>query len=195
MARWIAVTTILSHFVLEQAHAFSSNTLPLHRTTSASLCVHLPRTRKTWAVGARMSAKSNQDVVPVEEQEATSTLYEVLDVPWGASQQEVRKAYGKLAKMYHPDVTGNDQASTEYFYVVKNAYDVLSDEILRARYNNALMAQGYVPPKGSARRGQEMGMSDLQFFLVVILVNPFYLFLLGPLFGIKVEDVKAFLGM
>ena len=107
----------------------------------------------------------------------------------------IKKAFYSLAKQYHPDVTGNDEGSTKYFYLVKDAYEVLSDDILRARYNNVLMSQGYVPPKGSVRRSQELGMSEWQLYLVVILVNPFYIFLLGPLFGVKVEDVKAFLGL
>ena len=138
-------------------------------------------------------AKSNNAID--EDKDSSVTLYEILGIRWGASQQDIRKAYGSLAKKYHPDVTGNDAQSTEYFYLVKDAYEVLSDDILRARYNNVLMSQGYVPPKGSVRRSQELGMSEWQFYLVVLLVNPFYLFLLGPLFGIKVEDVKGFLGL
>jgi preprotein translocase subunit Sec63 len=130
-----------------------------------------------------------------EASESSATLYDILGISWSASQKDIRKAYGSLAKQYHPDVTGNDAQSTEYFYLIKDAYEVLSDEIRRARYNNVLMSQGYVPPKGSVRRSQELGMSEWQFYLVVLLVNPFYLFLLGPLFGIKVEDVKGFLGL
>ena len=140
-------------------------------------------------------ALQSKSKVTDQEETDSATLYDILGVSWGANQKEIRKAYGTLAKQYHPDVTGNDEGSTKYFYLVKDAYEVLSDDILRARYNNVLMSQGYVPPKGSVRRSQELGMSEWQFYLVVILVNPFYIFLLGPLFGVKAEDVKAFLGL
>jgi curved DNA-binding protein CbpA len=143
--------------------------------------------------GTVLKSKSERRESPVQEE--SPTLYDILGVAWGASQKDIRKAYGGLAKKYHPDVCGDDEASKQYFFLVKDAYEVLSDDVLRARYNNVLMSQGYTPPKGSVSRGQELGMSEWQFFLVVLLVNPFYLFLLGPLFGVKIEDVKSFLNL
>ena len=52
--------------------------------------------------------------------------YEVLGVGRDASQEEIRKAYRKLARKYHPDVNKSPDAE-EKFKEVKEAYEVLSD--------------------------------------------------------------------
>eukprot|EP00287_Rhodomonas_sp_CCMP768_P012785 CAMPEP_0196723178 /NCGR_PEP_ID=MMETSP1091-20130531/5333_1 /TAXON_ID=302021 /ORGANISM="Rhodomonas sp., Strain CCMP768" /LENGTH=119 /DNA_ID=CAMNT_0042065019 /DNA_START=281 /DNA_END=640 /DNA_ORIENTATION=+ len=104
---------------------------------------------------------------------------------------EVKKAYAGLAKQYHPDVTGGDPASTEYFYIIRDAYEVLSDEATRKEYNQKLILSGYRPqtPPGAVPKGQELGMSKFEFYIVVILVNiPAFLFLWAPLFGINPVD-------
>lgn len=61
--------------------------------------------------------------------------YEVLGVPRGASDAEIKKAYRRLAKQFHPDHnTGNKEAETR-FKEVQEAYDVLSEKDKRARYD------------------------------------------------------------
>ncbi|MCK8825149.1 molecular chaperone DnaJ [Fuchsiella alkaliacetigena] len=60
--------------------------------------------------------------------------YEVLGVSKDASDKEIKRAYRKLAKKYHPDVSDDPQAE-EKFKEVSEAYKVLSDENLRARYD------------------------------------------------------------
>lgn len=67
--------------------------------------------------------------------------YEVLGVAKGASDEEVKKAYRKLARQYHPDVNKAADAETK-FKEVKEAYDVLSDGQKRARYDQ----YGHVDP-------------------------------------------------
>ena len=62
-------------------------------------------------------------------------LYEILGVPRGASQEEVRKAYLKLAHKYHPDKTGGDKAAEEKLKEVNAAYDVLKNPEKRAQYD------------------------------------------------------------
>jgi molecular chaperone DnaJ len=62
-------------------------------------------------------------------------LYEVLGVKRDSSPAEIKKAYYKLAKQYHPDVNANDKAAEEKFKEAANAYQVLSDEDQRARYD------------------------------------------------------------
>src|SRR5678815_4496133 len=62
-------------------------------------------------------------------------LYEVLGVNRDSSPAEIKKAYYKLAKQYHPDVNANDKAAEEKFKEAANAYQVLSDEDQRARYD------------------------------------------------------------
>src|SRR5205814_7709210 len=57
-----------------------------------------------------------------------STLYDTLGVKKGASQDEIKKAYRKLARQHHPDANPGDKAAEERFKEVQTAYDVLSDE-------------------------------------------------------------------
>ncbi len=60
--------------------------------------------------------------------------YEVLELPKNASADDVKKAYRKLARQYHPDVNKSPDAEAK-FKEVKEAYDVLSDDQARARYD------------------------------------------------------------
>ncbi|MGE5707137.1 MAG: molecular chaperone DnaJ [Bacteroidota bacterium] len=60
--------------------------------------------------------------------------YEVLEVNRQATDDEIKKAYRKLARQYHPDVN-KDPAAEERFKEVSEAYDVLSDKQKRARYD------------------------------------------------------------
>ena len=60
-----------------------------------------------------------------------TTLYELLDVNWDATPEELKKAYRKRALRLHPD-KGGDPAE---FHAMKRAYDILSDESKRATYD------------------------------------------------------------
>jgi curved DNA-binding protein len=61
-------------------------------------------------------------------------LYEVLGVPRTAGQEEIQRAYRKLARAYHPDVNSDPDAE-ERFKEISAAYDVLSDPETRRRYD------------------------------------------------------------
>ncbi len=66
---------------------------------------------------------------------ATKDLYEVLGVTKSASQDEIKKAYRKLARKYHPDKNPGDVEAEERFKEIQGAYDVLSDPEKRKQYD------------------------------------------------------------
>ena len=61
--------------------------------------------------------------------------YEVLGLDKGASDEEIKKAYRKLAKQYHPDLHPGDKSCEEKFKEIGEAYEILSDPDKKARYD------------------------------------------------------------
>lgn len=66
---------------------------------------------------------------------AKRDYYEVLEVSKSASAEEIKKAYRKMAIKYHPDKNPGDSEAEERFKEAAEAYEVLSDEQKRARYD------------------------------------------------------------
>ena len=66
---------------------------------------------------------------------AKSDYYEVLGVNRDASDAEIKSAFRKLAKQYHPDLHPGDKAAEQKFKDINEAYEVLSDEKKRAQYD------------------------------------------------------------
>lgn len=62
-------------------------------------------------------------------------LYKTIGVPENADQDTIKKAYRKLAKEFHPDVTGGDKKKTERFKEINEAYAVLGEEQKRQEYD------------------------------------------------------------
>ena len=84
--------------------------------------------------------------------------YELLGVSRKAPQKEIRQAYRKLARKYHPDLNPGDKSSEEKFKQVQEAYDVLSDAKKRQMYDQF----GFeTPGAGGMPEGADPG--DVQF--------------------------------
>jgi molecular chaperone DnaJ len=80
-------------------------------------------------------------------------LYKVLGVSKKASDEEIKKAYRKLARKYHPDRNPDDPKAEERFKEVQGAYDTLSDPEKRKQYDQGGMFTGFGGPGG----GQPFG--------------------------------------
>ena len=65
----------------------------------------------------------------------TRDYYEILGVAHDASDDDIKKAYRKLAQKYHPDQNADDPAAEEKFKEASAAYAVLSDQEKRSRYD------------------------------------------------------------
>lgn len=90
--------------------------------------------------------------VPVSKRD----YYEVLGVSKNAGTDEVKKAYRKLARQYHPDVNREDPNASEKFKEVTEAYEVLSDDNKRARYDQF----GHEDPTAGMGGGGGAGFQD-----------------------------------
>ena len=105
---------------------------------------------------------------------AARTPYEALGVKSDASAEEIRKAYRKLAKEFHPDLNPGKKAAEDRFKEISGAYDILSDPEKRARYDRGEIDEmGVERPRtyyrphaegaqGSKYRPQEMDIGDLE---------------------------------
>src|SRR5712671_1155855 len=76
------------------------------------------------------------------------SLYDTLGVAKGASQDEIKKAYRKLARQYHPDKNPGDKEAEDTFKRVQGAYDVLSDDEKRKQYDRFGSTNGRPGPGG-----------------------------------------------
>jgi len=89
-------------------------------------------------------------------------LYAVLGVDRKASQEDIKKAYRKLARENHPDRNPGDSAAEERFKEIGQAYDVLGDADKRRKYDRGGAGAAGTRPGGAAPGGFDMGsVSDI----------------------------------
>ncbi|HEV3254792.1 MAG TPA: molecular chaperone DnaJ [Candidatus Acidoferrales bacterium] len=90
--------------------------------------------------------------------------YELLGVARKATIKEIRQAYRKLARKYHPDLNPGDKSSEEKFKQIQEAYEVLSDAKKRQTYDQfGFHAPGAGFPGGAQRGGEGPGVEDVHF--------------------------------
>jgi molecular chaperone DnaJ len=87
-------------------------------------------------------------------------FYEILDVSKSASKEDIKKAYRKQALKYHPDKNPGDNSAEEKFKEAAEAYEVLSDDDKRARYDRFGHA-GLGGAAGGGFGGQGMTIEDI----------------------------------
>jgi DnaJ-class molecular chaperone len=82
--------------------------------------------------------------------------YETLGVAPEASADEIKKAYRRLAKRFHPDTTGGDKAKEERFKEISTAYDILGDASKRKQYDT-MRQSGFAGIPGAEGGGPGVG--------------------------------------
>jgi molecular chaperone DnaJ len=100
--------------------------------------------------------------VPVGDQK---DYYKALGLNRSASAEEIRKAYRKLARKYHPDVNPGDKTAEDSFKEIQEAYDILSDKKKRQMYDQFgfYSETGSYPGAGPGPRPTDFGFSGFDF--------------------------------
>ncbi|HEY8258848.1 MAG TPA: J domain-containing protein [Gemmatimonadales bacterium] len=88
---------------------------------------------------------------------AAKDFYQILGVPDSASQEEIKKAYRRLAKQYHPDANPSNPTAAERFKEVSEAHTVLSDTDKRAQYDRMRRYGAFDGAARGARTGAARG--------------------------------------
>jgi curved DNA-binding protein len=83
--------------------------------------------------------------------------YKILGIEKNASEEEVKKAYRKLARKYHPDLNPNDEASKKKFQQINEANEVLSDPEKRKKYDQYGKDWKHAEQFEQARKQQQYG--------------------------------------
>jgi curved DNA-binding protein len=95
---------------------------------------------------------------------ARKDYYEILGVSRTATDKEIKAAYRRLARKYHPDVNKGEKRAEEKFKEVAEAFAVLSDKEKRAKYDHgghAAFGAGFDPFAGFDMRDFEFGQGDI----------------------------------
>ena len=93
---------------------------------------------------------------------AGKDFYQILGVPDSASQDDIKKAYRRLAKQYHPDANPNNASAAERFKEISEAHSVLSDAEKRKQYDRMRRLGAFedIPRRRPAGAGARPGGAD-----------------------------------
>ena len=86
--------------------------------------------------------------------------YEILGISKNASQEEIKKAYRKVAMQFHPDRNPGDKAAEEKFKEAAEAYEVLNDSDKKAQYDR-FGHNAFNQGRGGGGFGGGMNMDDI----------------------------------
>src|SRR5918997_803610 len=101
---------------------------------------------------------------------AKEDYYQVLGVKRDAKPEEIKKAYRRLARKFHPDVNPGDKSAEERFKTITEAHDVLSDPKKRQVYDRFgqysdnladMAAKGHAPGRAGRARGAPFDFTGL----------------------------------
>jgi curved DNA-binding protein CbpA len=87
---------------------------------------------------------------------AADTLYNILGVPQDATGEEIRSAYRRLSKTYHPDLGG----TAAFFRQLQRAHQILTDPSKRAEYDRSLRASATAPPPRQDNKSEPQGQGQ-----------------------------------
>jgi molecular chaperone DnaJ len=146
----------------QSTHAISSvtNSLNCHQSINFNGKKNYSLDTSSYAL---LNNNNNNKIIQNQKREFHATvpsrdskrdLYEVLGIKKGASPKEIKAAYYKLAKLYHPDTNKSKEAS-EKFIEIQNAYEILSDDNKRAQYDQ--YGHAAFDPNGAAGAGGFQG--------------------------------------
>src|SRR5579862_4469389 len=97
---------------------------------------------------------------------AQQDYYQTLGVARDAGEDDIRKAYRKLARKHHPDLNPGDKAAEDRFKKVQEAYDVLSEPKKKQMYDQlGYYSENGMPgaAPGGAQQGPNMGFGGFDF--------------------------------
>lgn len=90
--------------------------------------------------------------------------YKILELTPKADKKEIKKAFRRLARKYHPDLNPGDAAAAEKFKLINEACQVLSDENKRARYDLDYKATGQQTATKAGRAQRQKRQDGLKAF-------------------------------
>ena len=92
---------------------------------------------------------------------SSKSPYEVLGVPKTATQDEIKRAFRKIALKYHPDRTADNPQAEEIFKAASSAYDQIGDEQSRREFDSTSQQQNFGRARKHHNRGGGFGFNDI----------------------------------